>query len=52
MTVIENIKVAFQSRMYYSMLDGMLRNTYYDRGRTGAAISGPGRCFGCLKWRT
>ena len=35
MTVIENIKVAFQSRMYYSMLDGMLRNTYYDREERG-----------------
>ncbi|MEG1605822.1 MAG: branched-chain amino acid ABC transporter ATP-binding protein/permease [Clostridia bacterium] len=35
MTVIENIKVAFQSRMYYTMLDGMLRNTYYDREERG-----------------
>ena len=35
MTVIENIKVAFQSRMYYSMFDGMLRNTYYDREERG-----------------
>ncbi len=35
MTVIENIKVAFQSRMYYSLLDGVLRNTYYDREERG-----------------
>ncbi len=35
MTVIENIKVAFQSRMYYTMLDGSLRDTYYDREEDG-----------------
>ena len=35
MTVLENIKVAFQSRMYYTMLDGVLRNTYYDREEEG-----------------
>ncbi len=35
MTVLENIKVAFQSRMYYTMLDGLLRDTYYDREENG-----------------
>ena len=35
MTVIENIKVAFQSRMYYTMLDSSLRDTYYDREEDG-----------------
>ena len=35
MTVIENIKVAFQSRMYYTMLDSSVRDTYYDREEDG-----------------
>ncbi len=35
MTVIENIKVAFQSRMYYTMLDCAMRDTYYDREEDG-----------------
>jgi len=35
MTVIENIKVAFQSRMYYTMLDSAMRDTYYDREEDG-----------------
>jgi branched-chain amino acid transport system ATP-binding protein len=35
MTVIENIKVAFQSRMYYTMLDSAMRDTYYDREEEG-----------------
>ena len=35
MSVIENIKVAFQSRMYYSMADGTMRDTYYDREERG-----------------
>ncbi len=38
MTVIENIKVAFQSRMYYSMWDGALRNTYYNREEEGCDL--------------
>ena len=35
MTVLENIKVAFQSRMHYTMLDGALRDTYFDREEEG-----------------
>jgi branched-chain amino acid transport system permease protein len=35
MTVIENIKVAFQSRMYYTILDSAMRDTYYDREEDG-----------------
>ncbi|MDO4547310.1 MAG: branched-chain amino acid ABC transporter ATP-binding protein/permease [Clostridia bacterium] len=35
MTVLENIEVAFQSRMYYTMLDAVLRDTYYDREERG-----------------
>lgn len=38
MTVIENIKVAFQSRMYYTMLDSALRDTYYQREEEGGDI--------------
>ncbi len=38
MTVIENIKVAFQSRMYYSLWDGALRNTYYNREEEGCDL--------------
>ena len=35
MTVLENIKVAFQSRMYYTMVDGLARDTYYEREENG-----------------
>ena len=35
MTVLENIKVAFQSRMHYTLLDGAMRSTYYDREERG-----------------
>lgn len=35
MTVLENIKVAFQSRMHYTLLDGAIRSTYYDREERG-----------------
>ncbi len=35
MTVLENIKVAFQSRMHYTLLDTALRSTYYDREERG-----------------
>ena len=35
LTVLENIKVAFQSRMYYSMADGLTRDSYYEREENG-----------------
>ena len=35
MSVIENIKVAFQSRMHYTMLDGAIRSNYFDREERG-----------------
>ncbi len=35
MTVLENIKVAFQSRMHYTMLDAAMRSTYFDREERG-----------------
>ncbi len=35
MSVIENIKVAFQSRMHYTMLDSSIRSNYYDREERG-----------------
>ena len=35
MTVLENIKVAFQSRMHYTLLDSAIRSTYYDREERG-----------------
>lgn len=38
MSVIENIKVAFQSRMHYTMLDGAIRSKYYDREERGCDI--------------
>ncbi len=38
MSVLENIKVAFQSRMYYTLWDGALRNTYYQREEEGCDI--------------
>ncbi len=35
MTVLENIKVAFQSRMHYNLLDAALRDTYFEREEEG-----------------
>jgi branched-chain amino acid transport system permease protein len=35
MTVIENVKVAFQSRMHYTLLDSAIRSKYYDREERG-----------------
>ncbi|MDL2205693.1 ABC transporter ATP-binding protein [Eubacteriales bacterium OttesenSCG-928-N13] len=35
MSVIENIKVAFQSRMHYTLVDGAIRTNYYDREERG-----------------
>jgi len=35
MTVIENIKVACQSRMHYTMLDSAIRSNYFDREERG-----------------
>ncbi|MBE5777314.1 MAG: ABC transporter ATP-binding protein [Clostridiales bacterium] len=35
MTVLENIKVAFQTRMHYSVLDGVLRTSRYNREEMG-----------------
>jgi branched-chain amino acid transport system permease protein len=35
MSVIENVKVAFQSRMHYTMLDSAVRSGYFDREERG-----------------
>ena len=35
MTVLENIKVAFQTRMHYSVLDGVLRTSRFNREEKG-----------------
>jgi len=35
MTVLENVKVAFQSRMHYSLADTFMRNSNYDREERG-----------------
>ena len=35
MTVLENIKVAFQTRMHYSVLDGVLRTSRFNREERG-----------------
>ncbi|MBR6526247.1 MAG: branched-chain amino acid ABC transporter ATP-binding protein/permease [Clostridia bacterium] len=35
MTVLENIKVAFQTRMHYSVLDGVLRTSRFNREEMG-----------------
>jgi branched-chain amino acid transport system ATP-binding protein len=35
MSVIENVKVAFQSRMHYTMFDSAIRSKYFDREERG-----------------
>ncbi len=38
MTVLENIKVAFQTRMHYTVLDGILRTPQYSREERGIEL--------------